>query len=395
MEIKAAYPALAVVGPGRRARAQRPLPRHRSRARRAELRTARGRDPELRDRPVRRRPGLQRLLRAARQGPRSGPHEMVRGRQRGRTGDPRRRRNRPPDLRPTTRATGSRPPASPPRCCSRAAGRTTCSRSQQSLRAYNQVRHAGGYAALMVGDLGHAPASNKQNSDRAFNEEAAAFFAAKLQHHGSRPRTGASPPTPRPAPRAPPARRPLHGQELEQLAPHAVTFGGAAAQSFTSAGASPTIAAEFDPIAEGEAEGGGNVCKETTAAMEPDTATYTTTSPGFTLLGLPTVTATVSATGPLRADRRAAVGRPAQRPGAPDQPRGLPPGRKPERPDHLPAARQRLRVRGRRHRQARTARPRRALLPRQQPAVHGPAQRPVGLAADHLSAARKAAGPAS
>ena len=168
----------------------------------------------------------------------------------------------------------------------------------QSLRAYNQVRRAGGYAALMVGDLGHGPASNKQNSDRAFNEEGAAFFAAKLQHHGRPPKNGSVTAYTQTCPKSAPAEGPFTAKRWSSLAPHAVTFGGAAAQTFTSAGASATIAAEFDPIAESETEGGGNVCKETTAAMEPDTATYTTTSPGFTLLGLPTVTATVSATGP-------------------------------------------------------------------------------------------------
>ena len=168
----------------------------------------------------------------------------------------------------------------------------------QSLRAYNQVRKAGGYAALMVGDLGHGPASNKQNTDRAFNEQGAAFFAAKLQHQGRPPRNGSVTAYTQTCPKSAPAEGPFTAKRWSTLAPHAVTFGGATAETFTSAGASPTIGAEFDPIAESELEGGGNVCKETSSAMEPDTATYTTTSAGFTLMGLPTVTANVSAVGP-------------------------------------------------------------------------------------------------
>ena len=77
-------PALAVVGPGRRAGAQRALPRHRSRPVRAELRTAGRDDPELRVRPVCRRLHHRRLLRAGRHGPRSRPHEMVRRHERRR-----------------------------------------------------------------------------------------------------------------------------------------------------------------------------------------------------------------------------------------------------------------------------------------------------------------------
>ena len=60
----------------------------------------------------------------------------------------------------------------------------------------------------------------------------------------------------------------------------------------TSAGGSPSIAAAFDPIA-----GTTDACKTVTAETDPGTAVYTTTSPGFTLMGLPTVTATINTTG--------------------------------------------------------------------------------------------------
>ena len=60
----------------------------------------------------------------------------------------------------------------------------------QSLRVYNAARALKGYAALMVGDLGHSRGSNKQNTDHAFNEEAAQYFGAKLQHVGTAPPSG-------------------------------------------------------------------------------------------------------------------------------------------------------------------------------------------------------------
>ena len=75
-------------------------------------------------------------------------------------------------------------------------------------------------------------------------------------------------------------------------------IGSSAAQTFDYKGASATIAAEFDPIDEIINEGGnGNVCKETKSETEPNTATYTMTSPGFTMMGLPTITADVATTG--------------------------------------------------------------------------------------------------
>ena len=169
---------------------------------------------------------------------------------------------------------------------------------EQSLRAYNQVRSLRGYAALMFGDLGHAPASNKENTDRAFQEEGAQFFEADLEHHGRPPANGGVTAYTETCPKSAPAAGPYSAKDWAALHPSAVTFGSPAAQTFTSAGASPTIAAEFDPIVEDEKEEGGNVCKETKSQMELDTATYTTTSAGFTMLGLPTIRAHVSATGP-------------------------------------------------------------------------------------------------
>jgi predicted acyl esterase len=170
---------------------------------------------------------------------------------------------------------------------------------EQSLRAYNQVRAAKGYAALMLGDLGHAPASNKENTDHAFNEEGAAFFAAKLRHEGTAPRSGGVTAYIQTCPKSAPADGPYAARTWAKLHPHAVTFGSAAPQTFTSAGGNPLIAAEFDPIAEQESESGGNACKEVKAETEPDAATYTMSSPGYTLMGLPTVTANVKTVGPF------------------------------------------------------------------------------------------------
>jgi predicted acyl esterase len=170
---------------------------------------------------------------------------------------------------------------------------------EESLRAYNQVRSIKGYAALMFGDLGHAPASNKENTDHAFTEEGAQFFAAKLEHAGKAPANGSVTAYTQTCPKSAPGGGPYTAKAWAKLHPHALTFGSAAAQTFTSAGANPSIGVEFDPIEEDESEGGGNVCKEVKAELEPDTATYTMTSPGFTMMGLPTVSAQVKTVGPF------------------------------------------------------------------------------------------------
>jgi cephalosporin-C deacetylase-like acetyl esterase len=163
---------------------------------------------------------------------------------------------------------------------------------EQSLRIYNQVRADKGYAALMFGDLGHSRGANKENSDHAFNEAGAALFASRLQHSGTAPKNGSATAYTQTCPSAAPAEGPFSAKSWAKLQTGKVIFGSAAPQTFSSAGGNPTIAAEFDPIA-----GTSEACKTVTAEEEANTANYTTTSTGFTMLGLPTVTANIAETG--------------------------------------------------------------------------------------------------
>jgi fermentation-respiration switch protein FrsA (DUF1100 family) len=164
---------------------------------------------------------------------------------------------------------------------------------EQSLRVYNAVRAMSGYVALMVGDLGHSPGSNKENTDHAFNEEAVRFFEARLRHQGTAPASGVVTAYTQTCPQTAPAGGPYAARSWSALHLHALTFGSSAAQSLTSAGGNPAIAAELDPIVNADA------CKTVKAEVEPNTANYTMTSPGFTLMGMPTVKATIKTLGPF------------------------------------------------------------------------------------------------
>jgi fermentation-respiration switch protein FrsA (DUF1100 family) len=164
----------------------------------------------------------------------------------------------------------------------------------QSLRVYNAARALKGYAALQFGDLGHSRGSNKENTDHAFQEQAAGFFAARLQHSGTQPTNGSVTAYTQTCPQGAPGGGPFTAKRWSKLHPHTVTFGSAAGQLFTSAGGNPSIASAFDPIA-----GTSDACKTVTTETEANTANYTITSPGFTLMGLPTVTANVKTIGPF------------------------------------------------------------------------------------------------
>jgi predicted acyl esterase len=164
----------------------------------------------------------------------------------------------------------------------------------QSLRVYNAARALKGYAALMVGDLGHSRGSNKENTDQAFNEEAARFFAAKLQRTGTAPASGSVTAYTQTCPKSAAGGGPFSAATWSRLHTHSVKFGSVSAQTLTSAGGNGTIAAEYDPIA-----GTSDACKAVKAETEPNTANYTLVSPGFTLLGLPTVTTGIKTIGPF------------------------------------------------------------------------------------------------
>jgi predicted acyl esterase len=171
---------------------------------------------------------------------------------------------------------------------------------EQSLRVYNQVRAMNGYAALMFGDVGHAVASNKSNTQLAFAQEGVRFFAAKLKHEGAAPVNGSVTAYTQTCPTSAPAEGPFTAKEWSQLATHMLTFGSNEAQTFNNEGANPLIAYEFDPIVElvyKKEPPNGNDCKETKSQLEPNSATYTMTSPGFTMMGLPTISAQVVTTG--------------------------------------------------------------------------------------------------
>jgi predicted acyl esterase len=166
---------------------------------------------------------------------------------------------------------------------------------KEALRVYNQVLARKGIVTLQFGDLGHSRGSNKENTDHAYQEQGASFFAARLGVKGGKaPASGAVTAYTQTCPQSAPGGGPFAASSWTQLHPNTITFGSAAAQTFTSAGGNPTTAAEFDPIA-----GTTDACKTVKAETEPNTANYTMTSGGFTLLGLPTVKATVGDIGPF------------------------------------------------------------------------------------------------
>jgi fermentation-respiration switch protein FrsA (DUF1100 family) len=160
---------------------------------------------------------------------------------------------------------------------------------EQAIRVYNQVGSSAP-VSLQFGDLGHSRGSNKPTVNQPFNDQGGAFFNAYLQGSGQPPAPGSVTAYTQTCPASAPDGGPYTAASLSTLSTGTIRFGANAAQTVTATG-DPTASSQFDPIANSDA------CKSITAETAPGTAVYTYPSRGFTMLGLPTVTATISTSG--------------------------------------------------------------------------------------------------
>jgi hypothetical protein len=164
---------------------------------------------------------------------------------------------------------------------------------RESIRAYEDSRRRGGWAAMQLGDLGHARGSNKENADISFSDDGSAFFDRHLRGIEGGPGSGEVTAFTQTCPRTAPAGGPFEAPSYGSLALGAVAFGSGVPQVVSSAGGDPLTGVAFDPLA-----GGGDACRETAEETAPGTAVVVgPESRGYTMLGLPTVTARIAATG--------------------------------------------------------------------------------------------------
>ena len=167
--------------------------------------------------------------------------------------------------------------------------------SSEPLRIYNALRAANPAArvSLQFADLGHQRGSNKVDADKALNDEGAAFLDAYLRGVGSPPAPGSVTAFAQTCPRTAPAGGPFKAASWPALHPGVVVFGSATPQTVQSAGGNPETAQAYDPVG-----GGGDACKSSPTEIAPGTANYSGFgTSGYTLLGRPTVTATIETSG--------------------------------------------------------------------------------------------------
>lgn len=163
----------------------------------------------------------------------------------------------------------------------------------EGVRAYRSLEgQEGTYVALQVGDFGHARGQNKPAVDRALQDQGARFFAAVLKRQGKPPPDGSVVAYTQTCPSTAVAGGPLRARNWDALHPRNLRLGIRAGQTISSGGGDPAVAAAIDPI------GGDGACVALPAGRAAGTAVVqrTVTKP-FTLLGFPTVRASIKTRG--------------------------------------------------------------------------------------------------
>jgi fermentation-respiration switch protein FrsA (DUF1100 family) len=162
---------------------------------------------------------------------------------------------------------------------------------EQAIRIYNQASGSSP-VSLQFGDLGHSRGSNKPTVNQAFNTQGGAFFAHYLRDARGGPAPRSVTAYTQTCPSTAPDGGPYTDTTYQRLHTGTINFGSVASQVIAAIGDHAT-SAQFDPIA-----GTSDACKTVSSSTAPGTATYSyTTGSGFTMLGLPTVTATIQTIG--------------------------------------------------------------------------------------------------
>jgi fermentation-respiration switch protein FrsA (DUF1100 family) len=160
----------------------------------------------------------------------------------------------------------------------------------EGVRAYRTV---GGrkraYVALQLADLGHPRGSNKPAVDRALNDQGSRFFDAILKGRGSPPRNRSVTAYTQTCPQDARAGGPYHARSWAGLHPDEQAMGARRVQTISSSVGDPAQA--VNPLR-------NSACATFPAGDAPGTAVVSRrVGRAFTLLGLPTVRASIKTKG--------------------------------------------------------------------------------------------------
>jgi fermentation-respiration switch protein FrsA (DUF1100 family) len=161
----------------------------------------------------------------------------------------------------------------------------------EAVRFYNRTRaqYPGDPISLFLMDDGHARSQNKPADEAFFLQRENAWFDHYLKGAGPAPTSSAEALT---TVCGGPSEGPYRAANWQDLSPGEIHLDGIAAQTIVPGAGDPNIGKTFDPIA------GGGACATASGADQAGVANYRlqVPSPGFTLLGSPTITADLATT---------------------------------------------------------------------------------------------------
>ncbi len=165
----------------------------------------------------------------------------------------------------------------------------------EAIRFYNRTRtqYPGDPISLFFMDDGHARSQNKAADVAVFHARQNAWFDYYLKGVGPAPGASAEALTTT-CPATAASEGPFVASDWRDLAPGEIRIQSAAAQTIVPASGETAAGTAFDPIA------GSGACASTSGADQAGVANYrlpATPSPGFTLLGSPTIIADIVTTG--------------------------------------------------------------------------------------------------
>jgi hypothetical protein len=166
----------------------------------------------------------------------------------------------------------------------------------EAVRYYNyeQAHYSSDPIALIDGDFGHMRAQNKSGDKSLLSSRIQSFFDYYVKGSGSAPQLGATALT-ETCPSSAPSGGPFTASTWTGLHPGEVDFSSKPAQNISSSAGDPLVAKTFDPVS-----GGGACATAPSTDQGSGVATYRlprVTGSGYTLLGAPTVIATLTAQG--------------------------------------------------------------------------------------------------
>ena len=206
--------------------------------------------------------------------------------------------------------------------------------ASQALRVYMLLKgRKNAPVTLQLGDIGHARAQNKLDEYQYFNAQGAQFFDAYLRRIGVA--AGAA------------LRHRVHADVSLHRSRRRAVLGAAVGGSGHG-----VVRVRGRRAADGDValaatrrrrraptRSSGLICAQFPATDAPGTAVYTAPSPGILLMGAPMLTARDPHAGPLRSDRRPAVGREPGRAAVAGRTRRLSAAAEPARPHRRSSSR--------------------------------------------------------